>query len=134
MLTATRRYRVTVLTWSTVIFKLRPILILTFAVVAASCLRPDAVCEPVATVPVFISDNPHSIYAADPNDSWNRIFRALFTRTIRHRLSNDFSEGAPFIDLYGLGLGLNPLRISKEKFSRTEIGDRAIEPLYPTFF
>jgi hypothetical protein len=26
------------------------------------------------------------------------------------------------------------LRISKEKFSRTELGDRAIEPLYPTFF
>jgi hypothetical protein len=25
------------------------------------------------------------------------------------------------------------LRISREKFSRTEIGDRAIEPLYPTF-
>lgn len=110
------------------------ILILTFAVVAASCLRPRAASEPVATVPVFVSDNPQSIYAADPNDSWNRIFRALFTRTIRHRLSNDFSEGAPFIDLHGLGLGLNPLRISKEKFSRTEIGDRGIEPLYPTFF
>src|SRR5688500_14670518 len=51
-----------------------------------------------------------------------------------HLLSYDFSECAPFIDLYGLGLVLNPLRISKEKFSRTEIGDRAIEPLYPTFF
>ena len=123
-----------ILLGATVISNFRPILILTFAVVAASCLRPGAVSEPVATVPVFISDNPQSIYAADPNDSWNRIFRALFTRTIRHRLSNDFSEGAPFINLYGLGLGFNPLRISKEKFSRTEIGDRAIEPLYPTFF
>lgn len=84
--------------------------------------------------PVFVSDNPQSIYAADPNDSWNRIFHALFTRTIKHRLSNDFPDGAPFIDLYGLGIGLNPLRFSKEKFTKTEIGDRAIEPLYPVFF
>ena len=102
----------------------RLVLILTFAVASG----------PVAPSPVFVSDDPQSIYATDPNDSWNRIFRALFTRTIKHRLSRDFREGAPFTELHGLGLGLNPLRISKEKFSRTEIGDRAIEPLYPTFF
>ena len=108
--------------------------ILTLAVMAAWCLRPGAGSEPVAPAPAFVSQNPQSIYAADPNDSWNRIFRALFTRTITHRLSNDFREGAPFFEFYGLGLGLNPLRFSKEKFSRTEIGDRSIEPLYPTFF
>ena len=104
--------------------KFRLVLILTFAVLAG----------PVAPPPVFVSDNPQSIYAADPNDSWNRIFRALFNRTIRHRLSDDFPEGAPFTEVYGLGNGLNPFRFSKEKFSRTEIGDRGIEPLYPTFF
>ena len=113
-------------------FRLR--FILTLAVVAAWCLRPDAASGPVAPAPVFVSQNPQSIYAADPNDSWNRIFRALFTRTITHRLSNDFPEGAPFFEFYGLGLGLNPSRFSREKFSKTEIGDRAIEPLYPTFF
>lgn len=113
------------------ISKFRLVLILTFAVAAAACLRPS---EATGPVPVFVSDNPQSIYAADPNDSWNRIFRALFTRNIKHRLSSDFPEGAPFTDLYGLGVGINPLRISKEKFSRTEVGDRGIEPLYPTFF
>lgn len=118
----------------TLLNKSRLILILTFAVAAASCVRPGAAGAPVAPAPVFVFDNPQSIYAADPNDSWNRIFRALFTRTIKHRLSDDFPEGAPFIQLYGLGIGLNPLRFSKEKFSKTELGDRAIEPLYPTFF
>jgi hypothetical protein len=109
-------------------------LILTFAVAAAACLPQGAASGPVARGSVFVSDDPEAIYGADPNNSWNRIFRALFTRNIKHRLSSDFPEGAPFTSLSGLGLGINPLRISKEKFSRTEIGDRGIEPLYPTFF
>ncbi|HKY44790.1 MAG TPA: hypothetical protein VJM50_16990 [Pyrinomonadaceae bacterium] len=109
-------------------------LILTFAVAMAACMRPGAASGPVTPSPVFVSGNPQSIYAADPNDSWNRIFHALFTRTIKHRLSSDFQEGAPFSNLYGLGIGLNPLRFSKKKFTKTELGDRAIEPLYPLFF
>ena len=113
--------------------KFRLLLILTFAVGAAACLRSGAATEPVAPAPVFVSDNPQSIYAADPNDSWNRIFRALFTRTVRHRLSDDFPEAAPFIQLHGLGIGPFSLRVSKQKFNKTEIGDRGIEPLYPTF-
>lgn len=109
-------------------------LILTFAVAATSCSRPGAASEYVAPAPVFVSDNPNSIYAADPNDSWNRIFRALFTRTVKARVSDAFPEGTHFIRLYGVGMVPSSLRISKEKFSRTELGDRAIEPLYPKFF
>jgi len=81
----------------------------------------------------FVSDNPESIYAADPNDSWNRIFRALFTRTVNARVSDAFPEGAPF-EAFHVRMGSFPLRLSKQKLSRIELGDRAIEPLYPTFF
>ena len=82
--------------------------------------------------PMFVSNNPQSIYAADPNDSWNRIFRALFTRTVKARVSDAFTEGAPFSPFH-VRMGSFSIRLSKEKISRTEIGDRAIEPLYPTF-
>lgn len=106
---------------------------MTFVAVAVASLRPRAASDPIAPAPLFVSDNPHSIYAADPNDSWNRIFRALFTRTVKHRVSDAFSEGAPFVSFY-VRMGSFPLRISSETLSRTERGDRAIEPLYPTFF
>ena len=111
--------------------KLSLIVTLTCAVVA-SCVGPAGTSVDVVPAPAFISDNPDAIYAADPNNSWNRIFRALFTRTIKHRLSDAFPEGAPFVQVR-VEMGSIPLRISKEQFSRTEIGDRAIEPLYPTF-
>ena len=108
-------------------------LILTCGIVAAYCLRSGVASEHTAPAPIFVSNNPQSIYAADPNDSWNRIFRALFTRTVKARVSEAFSEGAPFIP-FQVRMGSFSLRISKGKISRTEIGDRAIEPLYPTFF
>ena len=112
----------------------RLILILTLTVATASCARQSVASEPVVPAPAFVSDNPNSIYAADPNDSWNRIFRGLFTRNIKHRVSNAYPEGAPFAELHGLGIGITPLRFSRKEFSRTELGDRAIEPLYPAFF
>jgi hypothetical protein len=100
---------------------------------ASGCSRrADATTAHVDPAPVFASDNPQSIYAADPNDSWNRIFRALFTRTVKARLSSDFPEGAPFVH-FRVRMGSFDLRLSRDKFSRIEIGDRAIEPLYPTF-
>jgi hypothetical protein len=83
--------------------------------------------------PVFVSDNPQSIYAADPNDPWNRIFRSLFTRTVMARVSDAFAEGAPF-EPFKVRMGSFPIRLSKQKLRRTELGDRAIEPLYPGFF
>jgi hypothetical protein len=73
------------------------------------------------------------IYAADPNDSWNRIFRALFTRTVTARVSDAFPEGAPF-EAFQVRMGSFPIRLSRQKLRRPELGDRAIEPLYPTFF
>ena len=109
------------------------VLILMLAVAAGSCARPGVASGDVVPAPVFVSDNPQSIYSADPNDSWNRIFRALFTRTIKSRLSDAFPEGAPFVPFY-IRMGSFSLRISKEKFDRSELGDRALEPLYPTFF
>lgn len=102
--------------------------------IAASVSAPPAVTGQAAPAPVFVSENPQAIYAADPNDSWNRIFRALFTRTIHARVSEDFPKGAPFVRLNSLGMRSLSLRISKERLARTELGDRAIEPLYPTFF
>ena len=113
--------------------KLWSILILMLAVAAVSCPRPGVASGDVVSAPVFASDNPQSIYSADPNDSWNRIFRALFTRTVKARQSDAFREGAPFAPFI-MRAGSLLLRISKEKISRSELGDRAIEPLYPTFF
>ena len=86
----------------------------------------------ITPAPVFVSDNPQSIYAADPNDPWNRIFRVLFTRTVTARVSDAFAEGAP-LERFQVQMGSFPIRLSKQKLRRTEIGDRAIEPLYPGF-
>jgi len=86
-----------------------------------------------APAPIFVSDNQEAIYAKDPNDSWNRIFRALFTRKVEARVSDAFPEGAPF-EAFQVRMGSFPIRLSKRKLGRTELGDRAIEPLYPTFF
>jgi len=71
----------------------------------------------------LIGSAPQPIYSSDPNDAWNRIFYYLFSRRIETRLSDLFPEGAPFVD-----------GISTRLFERDEIGDRAIDPLYPSNF
>jgi len=71
----------------------------------------------------LLEGGPRAIYSSDPNDSWNRIFYYLFSRRIETRLSDQFAEGAPFVD-----------GISTRLFERDEIGDRAIDPLYPSKF
>lgn len=71
------------------------------------------------------------IYSRDPNDPWNAIFHLLFTREFRTHLSNDFHAG-PFMET-GL-MGLPDLKVSTQTAERLEIGDRAIDPLYPSFF
>ena len=43
------------------------------------------------------------------------------------RLSPDFAEGAPFRD------GPGGEKVSTRVFDRNEVGDRAIDPMYPTF-
>ena len=45
----------------------------------------------------------------------------MFSRRIETRVSEEFSEGAPFVD-----------GVSTRTFERNEIGDRAIDPLYPS--
>jgi hypothetical protein len=80
----------------------------------------------------YTKDIPHRIYSPDPNDSWNRIFYHLFTRTVSHRLADDFPQGAPFSNLDDRDFP-NGLSVSTRLFERVEIGDRAIEPLYPSF-
>jgi len=81
---------------------------------------------------VFASNDPQSIYAADPNDSWNRIFHALFSRSINVRVASDFRKNAPLVAFHVL-MGSFDIRISKDIVNRMEIGDRAIEPMYPAF-
>jgi hypothetical protein len=41
-------------------------------------------------------DEPQAVYHPGPGDTWNRIFYCLFTRTVKTRLSQDFSDGVPF--------------------------------------
>ena len=72
-----------------------------------------------------------SIYAADPHDSWNRIFYLLFTRPIKLRLTEEFGHDGPFVVVSTMG---NPsLPVTSQIFERIESGDRAIDPLYPNF-
>ncbi len=69
----------------------------------------------------LLATAPERIYSNDPNDAWNRIFYFLFSRRIETRVSQEFPEGAPFVD-----------GVSTRTFERQEIGDRAIDPLYPS--
>jgi hypothetical protein len=74
-------------------------------------------------------DEPQPIYSDDPQDSWNRIFHALFTRTLQLQLSQDYTEGAPFAPPKRTIMGRT--EISQRVFERIESGDRAVEPLFP---
>src|SRR5579864_9103038 len=75
---------------------------------------------------VELSSTPELIYSTNPSDPWNKIFCFLFSRKLTVRLSSDFAEGAPFIDRSGR-------KVSARVFEMDETGDRAIDPLYPTF-
>jgi hypothetical protein len=70
---------------------------------------------------------PELIYSADPNDNWNKIFYFLFSRRLTVRLSSDFAEGSPFVQ------DSADRNVSTRVFERNESGDRAIDPMYPTF-
>jgi hypothetical protein len=63
-------------------------------------------------------DEPQAVYHPDPADAWNRIFYYLFTRTVKTRLSQDFSEGAPFTSVQMIGFP--ELRVSTNLFERIE--------------
>ncbi len=83
--------------------------------------------------PIFVSADPQNIYSADANDSWNRIFHLLFSRTVKTRMTSEFPEGKPFTAARRFGMAPS-VRVSTRTFDRFEMGDRAIEPLYPSFF
>src|SRR5882724_6792963 len=77
---------------------------------------------------------PEPIYSKNPGDPWNRIFSALFSRRLKVRLSDQFPEGAPFIQEPFEPSLLEPaIHVSTKAFECEEIGDRAIDPLYPYF-
>lgn len=105
---------------------------------AARCfLLPALLMAPLADRPAdyregsLAKQEPQPIYAADPRDSWNRIFYLWFTRTVEVRLTEDFKVDAPFSPISTMGN--DSLPVTTRVFQRIESGDRAIDPLYPNF-
>jgi hypothetical protein len=70
-------------------------------------------------------NEPQAIYATDPGDAWNQVFFLLFTRTIASRVR---ATDSPFV-----GAGDERLKLTDERVVRIESGDRAIDPLYPSW-
>ncbi|HEY3975375.1 MAG TPA: hypothetical protein VGM18_20415 [Candidatus Sulfotelmatobacter sp.] len=104
-------------------------LLAVFLTVLPICTRPSLAQGAPADLPrVTLPDAPSLIYSRRPDDPWNQIFYFLFSRRLAVRLSPDFPEGAPFLDPG------ERISVSRQVFEKDEIGDRAIEPLYPTFF
>ena len=68
---------------------------------------------------------PQPIYGADPEDAWNQVFFLLFTRTISARV---MADGAQVF-----AAGDERLLLSNRRVARIESGDRAIDPLYPSW-
>jgi hypothetical protein len=123
--------------WQTLDMRRRPLLncclALLFFVLAAFAISLLAQSHPPKPPIVALTSAPEPVYAQDPNDAWNRIFYFLFSRRMEVRLSDEFPEGAPFTKE---GIDLNLIRVahgvSTGTFERNEVGDRAIDPLYPS--
>jgi hypothetical protein len=97
------------------------------ALIGVTLASAEVVHQPKVAI-----SKPAPVYAPDANDSWNRIFCFLFSRIMDVRLSSEFPEGAPFgkdgVDENLLRAGLLGSALPVE---RNELGDRAIDPLYP---
>ncbi|PYQ49895.1 MAG: hypothetical protein DMF78_17075 [Acidobacteria bacterium] len=103
------------------------------AAVSAAALTPAPNADrPAVSPPITGTTRPRAVYSRDPRDPWNRIFDELFARTVRIRVTEEFSEGAPFALPEDMPFPLH-LRLGRRLFERVEDGDRAIEALYPTF-
>jgi len=98
------------------------VLPITWAVMAPSDYRAGSLAKLEA----------QPIYAADPHDSWNRIFYLLFTRSIKFRLTKDFGHEDSYVPVSVMGDA--SLSATSQIFERIESGDRAIDPLYPASF
>jgi len=70
-------------------------------------------------------DEPQTIYDPSPVDPWNQLFHLLFTRTIAARV--------PASDAVEFQAGDDRLKLSPRVVTRIESGDRAIDPLYPSW-
>jgi hypothetical protein len=70
-------------------------------------------------------NEPQPVYAADPRDAWNQVFFLLFTRTIDSRVM------APRTPVFSAGD--ERLSLTDDRIVRIESGDRAIDPLYPSW-
>ncbi|HEY7183594.1 MAG TPA: hypothetical protein VIC84_19345, partial [Blastocatellia bacterium] len=103
------------------------VIILHVAALGLLCAAQSGLSPRFGSLP---KDEPQAIYHPDPADSWNRIFYCLFTRTVKTRLSQDFSEGAPFTS--ARMMGFPEFRVSASLFERIEGGDGANDPLYPS--
>jgi hypothetical protein len=100
------------------------------AIAAALALAAFAAAEyarpaPRAAIP--------AIYSPRPDDPWNRIFAALFTRTISTFKTDSFPDAGPFEAVPMLPPFVPPFRTSTRAFDVFEEGDRAVEALYPSF-
>lgn len=84
-----------------------------------------------APASVRLAEAPEEIYSDNASDSWNRIFYYLFSRRLTARISSEFPEATPFEKLSDFDF--MHLEKSTRTFERNEIGDRAIDPLYPSF-
>jgi hypothetical protein len=104
------------------------VIVLHVAALALLCTAQSGRSSRFGSLP---KDEPQAIYHPDQGDSWNRIFYCLFTRTVKTRLSQDFSEGAPFTSVPMIGFP--DFRVSTSLFERIEGGDGANDPLYPSF-
>ncbi len=111
------------------------VLLVMFCVSLVLWARLSGSARYVAPVPVFVPEQPQAVYvySANSEDPWNRIFRVLFTSSFVVRVSDAFPEGAPF-DRFQVPMGSFPILLSRMPFTRFELGDRAIEPVYPAFF
>lgn len=103
------------------------------AVMALAAVHASRTADqpPEAAAWVRLAEAPERIYSDNPNDSWNRIFYYLFSRRVTTQLSSEFPEASPFEKV--ADFEFMHLEKSRRTFERNEIGDRAIDPLYPSF-
>ena len=71
------------------------------------------------------NSQPQTIYSSETSDPWNRLFHLLFTRTLDVRLTANQTT------LFHAGD--DRLVLAKRTVRRIESGDRAIDPLYPSW-
>jgi len=109
-------------------FQTRSSLLAALTAVSLVCLAQTA---PDYRAGALGKQEPQPIYASDPQDAWNRIFYLLFTRTVELRLADDFAQGGPLVHVRAMGN--DSLPVTSRTFERIEAGDRAIDPLYPSF-